>query len=177
MDFLLEYYTWILIFHIMAMMSWMAMLFYQPRLFVYHTEHKNKKDFVDVVKIQEDKMYRIIGFPAKIATVISGILMLILRPDLLQGDGWMHAKLFFVVLLIAYSFSLEYYRKRLIKEKYPKSGNFFRAYNEVPTVLSLLIVGYVITKTFSLAFTVITLIIGIFIIYKVLNQKANDEIN
>ncbi len=45
MDFLLEYYTWILIFHIMAMMSWMAMLFYQPRLFVYHTEHKNKKRF------------------------------------------------------------------------------------------------------------------------------------
>ncbi len=56
---------------------------------------KIKKDFVEVVKIQEDKMYRVIGFPAKIATVLSGILMLVLRPDLLQGDGWMHAKLFF----------------------------------------------------------------------------------
>ncbi len=174
MDFFLEYYTWILIFHLMAMMSWMAMLFYQPRLFVYHTEHKNKKEFVEVVKIQEDKMYRVIGFPAKIATVISGILMLMLRPDLLQGDGWMHAKIFFVVLLMGYSFSLEYFRKRLAKEKYPKSGNFFRAYNEVPTVLSLLIVAYVITKTFSIAFTLIALALGAYIIYKVMNQKQKD---
>ena len=175
MNFLLEYYTWMLIFHLMAMMSWMAMLFYQPRLFVYHTEHKNKPDFVEVVKIQEDKMYRVIGFPAKIATVISGIVMIMLRPDLLLGDGWLHAKIFFVVLLMVYSFSLEYFRKKLAEGIYPKSGNFFRAYNEVPTVLSLLIVGYVITKTFSIAFTLITLVIGSYIIYKVLNQKQKDE--
>ncbi len=174
MDFLLEYYMWIVVFHLMAMMSWMAMLFYQPRLFVYHTEHKSKKEFVEVVEIQEEKMYKIIGFPAKIATVLSGILMIILRPDLLQGGGWLHAKLFFVILLIVYSFSLEYFRKRLKKGEYPKSGNFFRAYNEVPTLLSLLIVVYVITKTFSIAFTLISLLIGVFIIYKVLNQKTKD---
>ncbi len=176
MNSLLEYYTWILVFHLMAMMSWMAMLFYQPRLFVYHTEHKNKKEFVEVVKIQEDKMYKIIGFPAKIATVLSGIVLIILRPDLLQGGGWMHAKLFFVILLIGYSFSLEYFRKRLKEEKYPKSGNFFRAYNEVPTILSLLIIGYAMTKTFSMAFTFITLLVGAYIIYKVMNQKPKDNI-
>jgi len=38
-----------------------------------------------------------------------------------------------------------------------KSGKFFRAYNEVPIALAVLIVGYVIFKTFSKAFTLITL--------------------
>jgi len=166
----MDYYLWIVTFHIMSVLSWMSMLFYQPRLYVYHTEHKNKPDFVEVVKIQEYKMYKYIGLPAMWATIISGGLMLYLRPDLLQGDGWMHAKILVVIVLVAYSFSLEHYRVQLEKENYFKSGNFFRAYNEVPTVLSLLIVGYVITKTFSLTFTFITLAIGAFVIYRVIKQ-------
>ncbi|WP_320035724.1 protoporphyrinogen oxidase HemJ [Halarcobacter sp.] len=172
---MLDYYLWIVVFHVMAVMSWMAMLFYQPRLYVYHTEHKDKKEFVEVVKIQEYKMYKYIGLPAMWATIVSGILMLYLRPDLLKGDGWMHAKIFFVVLLVAYSFSLEYFRKQLEKENYTKSGKFFRAYNEVPTFLSILIVGYVITKTFSLAFTLITIALSAFVIYKVFKQKEKTK--
>ena len=171
---IMDYYLWIVVFHVMAFMSWMAMLFYQPRLYVYHTEHKNKVDFVDVVKIQEYKMYKYIGLPAMWATVISGLWMLYLRPDLLQGDIWMYAKILVVIVLMAYSFSLEYYRVQLEQENYSKSGNFFRAYNEVPTVLSLLIVGYVITKTFSLSFTLITLLIGAFVIYRVMKQVPKD---
>ena len=171
---IMDYYLWIVVFHVMAFMSWMAMLFYQPRLYVYHTEHKNKVDFVDVVKIQEYKMYKYIGLPAMWATVISGLWMLYLRPDLLQGDIWMYAKILVVIVLMAYSFSLEYYRVQLEQEDYSKSGNFFRAYNEVPTVLSLLIVGYVITKTFSLSFTLITLLIGAFVIYRVMKQVPKD---
>ncbi|MBP9616155.1 MAG: protoporphyrinogen oxidase HemJ [Aliarcobacter sp.] len=169
----MEYYTWVLTFHIMAMMSWMAMLFYQPRLYVYHTENQNKKEFVDVVKIQELKMYKYIGVPAMWATIISGAIMLYLNPYLLssQAGGWMHAKLFFALLLVIYSFSLGYYRKKLEKDDYERSGNFFRAYNEIPTILSLFIVAYVITKTFSLLFTVITLVVGSFIVYKVYKQK------
>lgn len=172
----MEYYTWILTFHIMAVMSWMAMLFYLPRLYVYHVENKNKKDFVDVVKIQEFKIYKYIGAPAMWATIISGAVMLFLNPYLLSGEtgGWMHAKLLVVFFLVIYSFSLEKYRKELEIENYKKSGNFFRAYNEVPTILALLIVGYVITKTFSILFTVITLVIGAFIVYKVFNQKPKE---
>jgi putative membrane protein len=116
-------------------------------------------------------MYKYIGLPAMWATVFSGLWMLYLRPDLLQGDIWMYAKISVVIVLMAYSFSLEHYRVQLESGNYAKSGNFFRAYNEVPTVLSLLIVGYVITKTFSLLFTLITLAIGAFVIYRVTKQK------
>ena len=170
----MEYYSWVVVFHIMAMMSWMAMLFYQPRLYVYHTEHQNKKEFVEVVKIQEYKMYKYIGVPAMWATVISGIVMLYLNPYLLKGDAWMHAKILVVIILMAYSFSLEYFRKKLENEEYTQSGNFFRAYNEVPTILAILIVGYVVTKTFSLLFTIITILLGAFIVYKVHKQKPKD---
>ena len=167
---IMNYYLWIVVFHIMAVMSWMAMLFYQPRLYVYHTEHKDKPDFVEVVKIQEYKMYKYIGLPAMWAAVISGLGMLFLRPELLENDIWMYAKILVVITLMTYSFSLEYFRVQLAKENYIKTGNFFRAYNEVPTVLAILIVGYVITKTFSIAFTVITLGIGAFVIYRVTKQ-------
>jgi putative membrane protein len=154
-------------------MSWMAMLFYQPRLYVYHTEHQKKTEFVEVVEIQELKMYKYIGIPAMWASIISGAVMLYMNPYLLSSEsgGWMHAKLFFALLLVIYSYSLGYYRKKLEKGDYERSGNFFRAYNEIPTILSLLIVGYVITKTFSIAFTLITILVGTFIVYKVYKQK------
>jgi len=168
---MIEYYQEILAFHIIAMMSWMAMLFYMPRLFVYHQEHKDKRDFTDIVKIQEEKIYKVIGFPAMLATIFSGVLMIYLNPTLLQQD-WMIAKLSVLVLMIAYSFSMEYFRKILAQDKCKRDGQFFRAYNEVPTLLAILIVVFVITKSFPIYFTiVITLFFG-FIIYKILTKKV-----
>lgn len=144
----MEYYTWILAFHVLSFISWMAMLFYLPRLFVYHSEHKEKKEFVEVAKIQEYKLYKYIGVPAMWATVISGISMLLLNPSLLSGGGWMHAKITVVILLIAYSYSLGFYRKQLEADNCEKSGKFFRAYNEVPTILAIFIVIFVVVKPF-----------------------------
>lgn len=156
----MEYYEWILTFHVMAFMSWMAMLFYLPRLFVYHVEHADNEGFKEVAKIQEYKLYKYIGLPAFWATLGSGATMLILDPQLLSSGGWLYAKFTALIALTWYSFSLETYRKELAEGTCTKSGKFFRAYNEIPTFLALLIVGYVIFKTFSWAFTLIT--IGIF---------------
>ena len=169
----MEYYTWILTFHIMAMMSWMAMLFYLPRLFVYHVENIEKKEFVAVVKIQEYKIYKYIGLPAMWATIISGITMIILNPILLdfQTSFWMYAKLTTLVILVYYSFSLEKYRKELDNNTCKKSGKFFRMYNEMPTMLSILIVGYVITKTFSILFTAIVILLFAYISYIIMKPK------
>jgi putative membrane protein len=166
----MEYYTYILAFHIVAVMSWMAMLFYMPRLFVYHQEHQDKKDFVSVIKIQEYKIYKVIGFPAMWATILSGMAMIYLNPYLLEQD-WMIAKLIVLIFMIGYSFSLEYFRKVLEQDRCTKDGQFFRAYNEVPTLLSILIVTFVVTKSIPVWFSVgITLFFG-FIIYKILTIK------
>ena len=166
----MEYYSWILTFHVVSFMSWMAMLFYLPRLFVYHVENIDKKDFVEVVKIQEYKIYKYIGHPAMWATILSGLAMLYINNVLLTQD-WMYAKLFMLALLIAYSYSLEYYRKQLENNTCEKSGKFFRMYNEQPTMLAILIVGYVITKSFSLIFSMIIIMLFVFISYMILKPK------
>jgi len=144
----MAYYSWILAFHVMSFTSWMAMLFYLPRLFIYHREHAENSAFTEVVKIQEYKLYTYIGVPAMWATIISGTTMLYLNPGIFQSGGWIHVKLFTLVLLIAYSFSLNSIRKKLIENIYYKSGKYFRFYNEVPTLLMIVIVIMVIVKPF-----------------------------
>ncbi len=142
----MEYYNWILAFHVMSFMSWMAMLFYQPRLYVYHREHADNEGFVEVVKIQENKLYNFIGVPAMWATIFSGTAMIALNPALFQSGMWLHIKLTAALLLVAYHFSLGWFKKRLHDGSCTKSGKFFRAYNEVPTILMIVIVIMVVVK-------------------------------
>ena len=78
----MAYYNWILAFHVMSFTSWMAVLFYLPRLFIYHREHADNKAFGEVVKIQEYKLYAYIGVPAMWATILSGVVMLYLNPGI-----------------------------------------------------------------------------------------------
>jgi len=144
----MAYYSWILAFHVMSFTSWMAMLFYLPRLFIYHREHADNVAFGEVVQIQEYKLYTYIGVPAMWATIISGGVMLYLNPGIFQSGGWMHTKLLFLVFLIAYSFSLNSIRKKLIDDPEYKTGKYFRFYNEVPTLLMIVIVIMVIIKPF-----------------------------
>jgi len=165
-----EYYYPILAFHIVAVLSWMSMLFYLPRLYVYHQEHKEKEQFVEVVKIQELKLYKYIGAPAMWATLASGILLIYLNSNILT-QGWMHAKLLLIVLLIVYSLSLEKYRKDLANDSCVKSGKFFRAYNEVPTILAILIVTFVITKSIPVIFSIAITLFFVFIMYMIMKPK------
>jgi protoporphyrinogen IX oxidase len=144
----MQYYDWLKAFHIMSMMSWMAMLFYLPRLFIYHTEHKDNAGFVEVVKIQEDKLFRYIGHPAMIATVLSGAAMIALNLGLFHTGGWLHAKITLAVLLLIYHFDCKRHLRLLKEDKSTKSGKFFRFYNEVPTLLMIGIVIFVIVKPF-----------------------------
>ena len=143
----MQYYSWILAFHVMSFISWMAALFYLPRLFVYHSENADNEGFVKVVEIQEYKLFKYIGVPAMWATILSGAFMVYLNPAYLH-QGWFHAKLLFVILLIAYHFSLELHRKKLLADPTYKPGKFYRVYNEVPTLLMIAIVIFVVVKPF-----------------------------
>jgi len=144
----MEYYDWIKWFHVSAMVSWFAVLFYMPRLFVYHAENRENIDFIKVLKIMERKIYYLIGIPAFWATLISGAIMIGLNPGLFQSGGWLHAKLLFVFFLIIFFFSMGYFYKKFLVDECEKSGKFFRKYNEIPTILMLLIVAMVIVKPF-----------------------------
>lgn len=147
-------YEWIVWFHVISFISWFAVLFYLPRLFVYHAENIDNAGFVKVAKIQEYKLFKYIGVPSMWATLLSGGTLVYLSTahyggvNLLQTGGWLHAKIFFVLLLVIYFISLGVLRKRLEEDRCTKSGKFFRAYNEVPTILLLLIVAMVVVRPF-----------------------------
>lgn len=140
-------YLYVKIFHIISFVSWMAMLFYLPRLFVYHAEHKDNKSFCEVIKIQESKLYNFIGYPAIICTLLSGIWLLMLEPTWLQG-GWLHAKISLIVILVIYHFSLYRFMIAFREDRCQKSGKFFRMYNEVPTLILIIVTFLVIIKPF-----------------------------
>lgn len=169
----MEYYQYILIFHIMSFMSWMAGLFYLPRLFVYHAEHINKPDFVKIVEIQEYKLYKYIDVPAMIATVVSGVTMFVLNPGLFDIGYWAYGKIAVVILLVWYDLSMNYYRKQLLTKTCTKSGKFFRAYNEFPTLISILIVTYVMLKEIPPYFTAFMIVLFA-VIVRVLLKHAKE---
>lgn len=166
----MEYYYEILSFHIIAVISWMSALFYMPRLFVYHAENINNQSFCDVVKIQEKMLYKAITLPAMMASLLSGLLMIYLKPDILS-QTWMWGKLFLLILMIIFSFSLSHYKKQFAKNNCQKNGQFFRAYNEIPTLLTIFIVVFVITKNINWYFVVLVSLFFAFIVYKVLNKN------
>lgn len=146
MEFLNEYYLWIKSVHIIAFVSWMAMLFYLPRIFVYHCENKSNHSYSDIAKIQERKLYSFIGRPAMLLTLISGILMISVHPWLFKTGGWLHIKLLFVVFLLIYHFMCGHYIREFQKDSCQRSGKFFRLFNEIPTLCLVVIVICAVIK-------------------------------
>ena len=142
----MEYYLWIKAFHVVAIISWFVVLFYLPRLFVYHTLNKDKLDFVDVVKIQESKLYFFIGTPASVISILTGIFMIALDRDLFNSGMWIHIKLLFILFLIAFHIDCGRHLINLRNNIYRRSVLYYRIYNEIPTLLLFVIVFCVILK-------------------------------
>ena len=144
----MAYYHWILAFHVMSFVSWMAMLFYLPRLFIYHRENADTKAFTDIVEVQEYKLFKYIGVPAMWATILTGGVMLYLNSGIFSSGGWMHAKLLFIAFLLAYHISLGKIRTIMVDNPHYKSSKWLRIYNEAPTLLMICIVIMVVVKPF-----------------------------
>lgn len=142
-----EYYQYFRFLHYIFFVCWMAVLFYQPRLYVYHAENLNKPDFVKVVEVMEYKMYHYIGWIALIGSFTTGALIISAMPEILKS-GYIHVKLLVVVLMAAYHLHLGYFMRELKAGRCKKTGMFFRAYNEVPTIALLIIIWMIVFKPF-----------------------------
>ncbi len=143
MDFILDFYLWIKVVHIVSVVVWMAGLFYLPRLFVYHVEFpENGK----MLEIMEEKLSKIILRPAMYIVILSGGLLLFIPGTITHP--WVHAKLTCVFLLIMFNSFLDVMRIRLKLGSCNKSSKFFRVINEIPTILLIFIVILVIIKPF-----------------------------
>jgi protoporphyrinogen IX oxidase len=134
-------------FHIIAMVAWFAGLFYLPRLFVYHAEAKDKVG-MERFKVMERRLYHAITWPAALVTTILGLLMIAYYPAYYLKAGWMHAKIGLVVLVWGYHLSCGHFLKLFAYDKNKRGARFYRVFNEIPTVLLVLIVLLVVVKPF-----------------------------
>jgi putative membrane protein len=149
--FLFALYPWLKAFHVIAVIAWMAGLLYLPRLFVYHCEAEPGSQQSETFKVMEAKLSRFIMRPAMIVSLVLGLSMIAIpgTPAYLPRAGyWLWLKLLFVVgLLIAHYCQLRW-RDDFASDENQRPQRFFRFMNEVPTLLMVGIVIFVIVKPF-----------------------------
>ena len=132
--------------HLIAIVSWMAGLLYLPRIFVYHVENNEKKEAVNIFVIMEKKLYFYIMYPAMFFSWIFGLVLISITGFYSLSFLWLKLKLIFVILLTIYHLYLGKCIKELKENTNQKSSKFFRIFNEIPTILLILIVFIVIFK-------------------------------
>lgn len=139
-------YPWMKAFHVMAVIAWMAGLFYLPRLYVYHAERgtgpgEPAQSFV----IMEEKLLRVIMGPAAIASWLAG-LTLVATPGIVDwGLVWPWTKGASVLAMTGFHLWLLRHRS-VLASGHGMSGRHYRMLNEVPTLLMAVIVLSVIVK-------------------------------
>ncbi|MBX6320488.1 MAG: protoporphyrinogen oxidase HemJ [Rhodospirillaceae bacterium] len=148
-DWLVPLYPWVKALHIISVIAWMAGLLYLPRLFVYHCEAAAGSDKAETFAVMERRLLRGIMNPAMIAVYVFGIA-LVLTPGVvdLADDHWIHAKLALVAILTIYHHLLALWRKDFATGRNRRPQRFYRAINEVPTLIMIAIVILVVVKPF-----------------------------
>lgn len=146
-DFLFMAYPWIKALHIMAVISWMAGLFYLPRVMVYHVERAETGDVLDVTfQVMESKLLRVIMNPAMIATWFFGGLLVVTPGIVDWAMVWPWLKGGSVLIMTWFHHWLSLRRKDFEMGQNSLTGRQYRLMNEVPTILMIVIVLSVIIK-------------------------------
>ena len=138
---------WVKALHVISVIAWMAGMLYLPRLFVYHSVAEIGSDKSETFKVMERRLLRGIMTPAMIASWLFGLWMIV-GGWVSFSEGWLHAKLLFVLLLTGCHGMLAKYTRLFAQDKNTKPQKFFRIINEVPTVLMIVIVILVVVKPF-----------------------------
>jgi protoporphyrinogen IX oxidase len=137
---------WLKALHIMAVIAWMAGLFYLPRLYVYHADAKSGSETSETFKVMELRLLRIIMNPAMIVVWITGPLLAVMQG--VYMEGWFLAKMLLVVAMTVFHIKLAIWRKEFAADANTRPNKYYRIANEFPTVLMAVIVLLVILKPF-----------------------------
>ena len=131
--------------HLIAVISWMAGLLYLPRIFVYHSETEDKSQ-QKIFKTMEKKLYNYIMMPAMLLSWLFGILLIYILGFYVFHELWMQIKIVAVLILTYYHFTLGRYLNEFAIDNNQKTSKFFRIYNEIPTVILIVVIFVVIFK-------------------------------
>ena len=142
----MNFYLTLKALHLIAVVSWMAGLLYLPRIFVYHCERSKENNVIETFKIMEFKLYNYIMMPAMILSWILGLLLIGNIGFDQLSSFWLQLKIILVIILTAYHFFLGICLSNFKKNENRYSSRFFRIFNEIPTLLLILIVFVVVFK-------------------------------
>jgi putative membrane protein len=141
-------FPWIKALHILSVIAWMAGLLYLPRLFVYHAAARPGSEAAETFKVMERRLLRGIMNPALIGTYVFGVWLAATPGAVDWGEGWIYVKLAAVLGLTAIHHRLSVWRKAFAADRNTRSAGFYRAVNEIPTLLLILIVVMVVVRPF-----------------------------
>ncbi len=146
-DLLFTLYPWVKSLHIMAVLSWMAGLFYLPRLFVHHVEQAQSVEGAsEIFTMMQGKLLYIIMRPAMIVAWVCG-LIIVATPGIVDWTYlWPWTKGAAVIAMTGFHIWLAKRHKDFVAGQNTLSGRQYRLMNEVPTVLMTIIVLSVILK-------------------------------
>jgi protoporphyrinogen IX oxidase len=136
---------WIKSLHIIFMVTWMAAIFYLPRLFVYHVQALNENDTKGDgrFKIMERKLFWGIMTPGAIFTTVFGVWLWL-------GYGitgkWMMWKLLLVLTLLVHHAACFVHLRAFRDGRNTRSEKYFRIMNELPVFALFGIVFLVVLK-------------------------------
>ena len=131
--------------HLIAVISWMAGLLYLPRIFVYHSE-TDQESQKETFKVMERKLYNFIMMPAMGLSWLFGILLIHSLGFSVFFELWMQIKIIAVIILTYYHFTLGKYLNDFAINNNQKTSKFFRIYNEIPTIILIVVIFVVIFK-------------------------------
>lgn len=140
---------WLKALHIVFVVAWFAGLFYLPRLFVYHVDVRDEPSHERFV-LMERRLLAITHLGGLLALALGTTLLVWWvqhAPGYLQ-QGWLHAKLALVALLIAYHASMAHFVRCFRERRNHRSSRWFRVYNEAPALLLVAVVVLVVLKPF-----------------------------
>lgn len=137
---------WLKALHIAFMVCWFAGLFYLPRLYVYHAMTDDASMRAQLC-IMERRLYRFVT-PFALLTVGLGIWLIALNPGYYLSQGWMHAKLALVVLLLGYHHWCGRLLREFEMERSRRSHRYFRIFNELPVLILFPVVILAVLRPF-----------------------------
>ena len=143
-----DFYLWIKTGHVVALIAWMAAMFYLPRLYVYHAGAPVGSELSETLKVMERRLLKAIMTPAMLATWAFGLWAAFDYGWFTDGTKWLHVKLIFVLAMTGFHGACAKWRKDFAADRNQRPARFYRIANEVPTLLLLVIAVLAVVKPF-----------------------------
>jgi protoporphyrinogen IX oxidase len=138
---------WIKTLHIVFVAAWFAGLFYLPRIYV-NLASQSEPAVQTVLLGMARRLYRFTTILAVVALACGLALYVGYRIGMGPGNGWMHAKLFFVLLIIGYHHACGVMLRKFEQGRNTRSHKFYRWFNEIPVLFLFIVVALVVVKPF-----------------------------